>query len=423
MQMANDRTIYVYADWEKLPDKPALMGVLTSVRSRGKEIFSFEYNTPEWLAKGYSHQLDPDLQFYGGRQYSADAKPNFGLFLDSSPDRWGRVLMKRRESILARKEERKPATLLESDFLLGVYDEHRIGALRFKLDPAGEFVNSEKALAAPPWTSIRELEQASLQLEQDDYDDDDALKWLNMLMAPGSSLGGARPKASVKDEKGQLWIAKFPSGADEVDIGAWEAVALEIAARSGVKVGPYMARKFSSKHHSFLSRRFDRTSEGGRIHFASAMTLLGHSDGADYSAGVSYLDLVSFITQYSARVREDLEELWRRIVLNICISNTDDHLRNHGFLLTDQGWTLSPVYDVNPIAGGTGLKLNISEDDNSLDLELARSVRSHFRISATESEAVINRVQKAVNAWRKIAGSKGISKREQDLMEGAFLYN
>jgi serine/threonine-protein kinase HipA len=418
--MANDRTIYVYADWEKLPDKPVLMGVLTSVHSRGKEIFSFEY-TPEWLAKGYGHQLDPDLQYYEGRQYSADNKPNFGLFLDSSPDRWGRVLMKRRESILARKEDRKPVTIFESDFLLGVYDEHRIGALRFKMDPAGEFVNTEKTLAAPPWTSIRELEQASLNLEQDDYDDDEALKWLNMLMAPGSSLGGARPKASVKDEKGQLWIAKFPSGSDEVDIGAWEAVALEIAARSGVKVGPHMARKFSSKHHSFLSQRFDRTSKSERIHFASAMTLLGHIDGADYSTGVSYLDLVSFINQHGARVNEDLEELWRRIVVNICISNTDDHLRNHGFLLTNQGWTLSPVYDVNPIFGGTGLKLNISEDDNSLDLSLARSVISHFRISATESDVIISQIKKAVSAWRKIAESKGLSKREQDLMEGAFL--
>ena len=322
---------------------------------------------------------------------------------------------------MARKEERKPVTLFESDFLLGVYDEHRIGALRFKLDPAGDFVNAEKAMAAPPWTSISELEHASLQLEQDDYDDDDALKWLNMLMAPGSSLGGARPKASVKDEKGHLWIAKFPSGADEVDIGAWEAVSLEIAAQSGVKVGRYMARKFSSKHHSLLSRRFDRTSEGGRIHFASAMTLLGYSDGADYTTGVSYLELVSFITQYGAHVKEDLEELWRRIVLNICISNTDDHLRNHGFLLTDQGWTLSPVYDVNPIAGGAGLKLNISEDDNSLDLDLARSVISYFRISAADADAIVNRVRKALSGWRTIAGTKGLSKREQDLMEGAFL--
>lgn len=419
--MANDHNIYVYADWHQLAGAPLFMGTLTIARSRGKEIFSFEY-TREWLANGFSQQLDPDLQFYGGRQYNADAKPNFGLFLDSSPDRWGRLLMKRRESILARKEDRKPNTLFESDYLLGVYDEHRIGALRFKLDTAGVFISSQKALAAPPWTSIRELEQASLHLENDEYDDDEALKWLNMLMAPGSSLGGARPKASVKDEKGQLWIAKFPSGADEIDIGAWEAVALEIAVRSGIKVDKFMARKFSSRHHTFLSRRFDR-SASRRIHFASAMTLLGQSDGADHSSGASYLDLVSFIKQNGANVKEDLQELWSRIVLNISISNTDDHLRNHGFLLTGQGWTLSPAYDVNPIAGGTGLKLNVSEDDNSLELDLARSVISHFKISAIEADAIISRIQTEVRKWRSIAASKGISKREQDLLEGAFEAN
>jgi serine/threonine-protein kinase HipA len=419
MKMANDRTIYVYADWEGLPNVPVLMGTLSSIRSRGKEIFSFEY-TPEWLATGYGHQLDPDLQFYAGRQYNSDDKPNFGLFLDSSPDRWGRVLMKRREAIMARKEKRKPVTLLESDFLLGVYDEHRIGALRFKLDPGGEFVSGEKTLAAPPWTSLRELEQASLQLEQDDYDDDEALKWLNMLMAPGSSLGGARPKASVKNEKGHLWIAKFPSGNDENDIGGWEAVALEIAAKAGVKVAPFMARKFSSKHHSFLNQRFDRTVQGRRIHFASAMTLLGYADGIDYITGASYLELAGYIIQHGAQVKEDLEELWRRIVLNICISNTDDHLRNHGFLLTDQGWTLSPVYDVNPFADGTGLTLNISEDDNSLDLELALSVIPYFRISRSKADAIIGEVKKAASRWRTIANRIGISKREQDMMERAF---
>lgn len=420
MTKTNDRAIYVYANWVGLENAPLLMGVLNAVRSRGKEIFSFEY-TSEWLATSYSHQLDPDLQFYAGRQYSAVDKPNFGLFLDSSPDRWGRVLMKRREAILARKENRKPVTLFESDFLLGVYDEHRMGAVRFKLDPNGEFVSSEKALTAPPWTSIRELEQASLQLEKDDYDDDDVLKWLNMLMAPGSSLGGARPKASVKDEKGQLWIAKFPSGNDMNDIGGWEAVALEIAGTAGVKEAPFMARKFSSKHHCFLSRRFDRLSNGSRVHFASAMTLLGYTDGTDYTIGASYLELAEYIIRHGAQVDEDLEELWRRIVLNICISNTDDHLRNHGFLLTDHGWTLSPVYDVNPFADGTGLALNINEDDNSLDLELARTVISYFRISKTKAEAIIKEVQNSVKNWRSIAGKLGLSKREQDLMEGAFL--
>lgn len=209
--MPTDKTIYVYANWEELNDAPLLMGMLNSVHNKGKEIFSFEYSA-EWLASGNSQVLDPDLSFYGGRQYSTGEKHNFGLFLDSSPDRWGRVLMKRREAIMARKEDRKQVTLFESDYLLGVYDEHRIGALRFKLDPDGDFVSGEQMLAAPPWASLRELEEASKQLEQDDFDDDEALRWLNMLMAPGSSLGGARPKAGVRDPEGQLWIAKFPSG-------------------------------------------------------------------------------------------------------------------------------------------------------------------------------------------------------------------
>jgi serine/threonine-protein kinase HipA len=190
-----------------------------------------------------------------------------------------------------------------------------------------------------------------------------------------------------------------------------------------VKVAPFMARKFSSKHHSFLSRRFDRVTGGRRIHFASAMTLLGYTDGADFTSGVSYLELAEYIIRYGANVDDDLEELWRRIVLNIYISNTDDHLRNHGFLLIDQGWTLSPVYDVNPFADGAGLTLNISEDDNSLDIELVRSVISYFRISKEKAEAIIKQVKKAASGWRKIAGQFGLAKREQDMMEGAFIRN
>ncbi|MBV7531360.1 type II toxin-antitoxin system HipA family toxin [Chitinophaga sp. sic0106] len=417
--MPTDKMIYVYADWEGLNNAPLLMGMLNSAHSKGKEVFSFEYSA-EWLASGNSQVLDPDLSFYRGRQYSTGEKHNFGLFLDSSPDRWGRVLMKRREAIIARKEDRKQVTLFESDYLLGVYDEHRIGALRFKLDPDGDFVSGEQALAAPPWTSLRELEEASKQLEQDDFDDDEALRWLNMLMAPGSSLGGARPKAGVRDPEGQLWIAKFPSGNDEVDIGGWEAVAMDIAKAAGVLISPSKAQKFSGKHHTFLSRRFDRTPSGERIHFASAMTMLGYSDGADYTTGVSYLELAEFLIKNGAKVDEDLEELWRRIVLYVSIKNTDDHLRNHGFLLTVEGWRLSPVYDVNPFADGTGLTLNISEDDNSLDLDLVRSVAPYFRVAKKQGEQIIAKVLAAVKDWRQYAIKIGLSKREQDLMERAF---
>ncbi len=410
--------IYVYADWVGLK-QTALMGELTATYIRGKEVFSFEYTT-DWIKSGQTQELDPNLQFYTGTQYNKDNKPNFGVFLDSSPDRWGRVLMKRREAIMARKEGRKPKVFYESDFLLGVYDEHRMGGLRFKTDLEGEFLSDEKSLASPPFTSIRELEYASLALEKEDIEDDETLKWLNMLIAPGSSLGGARPKASVKNTDGSLWIAKFPSGKDEYDVGAWEMVALKIAADAGIKVYPTMAHKLSGNYHTFLSKRFDRTDGGNRIHFASAMTLLGYNDGADHHEGVSYIEIAQYIIQHGSNVNDNLKELWKRIVLNICIKNTDDHLRNHGFLLTNTGWELSPVYDLNPLPQGTGLTLNISEDDNSLELDLALSVIPYFRLKEQEAKDIIEQVKVSVGKWRKFADEMKISKAEQTKMEGAF---
>ncbi|HWI93858.1 MAG TPA: HipA domain-containing protein [Flavisolibacter sp.] len=415
--MAENRTIHVYADWAGMK-APVQMGVLTAASVRGKEIFSFEYDK-DWLQSGPTTVLDPQLQLYGGAQYNQDEQPNFGVFLDSSPDRWGRVLMKRREAIMARKEGRKPRNLFESDFLMGVYDPLRMGGLRFKTEEAGAFKSDDHQLSTPPWTSLRELEHASLQLEKEE-DNEAVLKWLNLLIAPGSSLGGARPKAGVKDAKGHLWIAKFPSGNDERDIGAWEMVAFQIAKAAGADVHESMAKKFSGKHHCFLNKRFDRNKKGERIHFASAMTLLGYNDGADFHAGVSYLELAEFIIRQGALVKQDLEELWRRIVLNICIRNTDDHLRNHGFLLDESGWRLSPVYDVNPFPEGTGLTLNITEDDNSLDTEVALSVAEYFRLKPKEAQAILLKVKKAVSKWRKFATDLGIARKEQEMMEAAF---
>lgn len=414
------RTIYVYADWKELHE-PTLIGELYSERLRGKEVFSFAYDK-EWLQSDYAYQLDPDLGLYEGIQYLNDEKSNFGLFLDSSPDRWGRVLMKRRESALARKEERKPNKLFETDFLLGVFDAHRIGALRFKLEKEGNFLNDNKELASPPWTSIRELEQISLRLEEDDsLDDPDYLKWLQMLVSPGSSLGGARPKASIVDEHNNLWIAKFPSKNDGEDVGAWEMVVYELAIQCGIEMAECKAQKFSSNQHTFLTKRFDRTSDGKRIHFASAMTLLGYSDGADTSIGVSYLELVDFIIKNGANVTNDLKQLWKRIVFSICVSNTDDHLRNHGFLLTEKGWLLSPAYDINPVETGSGLKLNISEDDNALDLELALQVAPYFRIDNNEAKRIIAKVLDIISNWRNVANKYNISRLEQENKANAFI--
>jgi serine/threonine-protein kinase HipA len=416
----NHRTIFVFADWEGI-DKPLLMGSLIATHLRGKEIFSFEYAN-DWLNSKYAQLLDPDLQLYSGPQYlTDDKKSNFGLFLDSSPDRWGRVLMRRREAAEARQEQRLPINLYETDYLLGVYDGNRMGGLRFKLDVDGPFLNDNKEAASPPWTSIRELEQISLRLEDEDViNDPEYLKWLNMLVVPGSSLGGARPKASVLDHKGCLWIAKFPSKNDQSDIGAWEIVTYELAICAGVKMVESQAKKFSSNNHTFLTKRFDRTDNGSRIHFASAMTLLGHIDGEDSSEGVSYLELADFIMSNGVNVSEDLEQLWRRIVFSICVSNTDDHLRNHGFILTPEGWVLSPAYDINPVETGNGLKLNITENDNVLDLTLALDVCMYFKLSKNRAEEIIEEVKSSVKNWRIIASKYGISHTEQEVKSKAF---
>jgi serine/threonine-protein kinase HipA len=414
------RDVYVYADWQGI-NNPLYMGALHAELLRGKEVFSFEYDS-NWLQSEHAQLLDPDLQLYTGKQcLSNQDKSNFGIFLDSSPDRWGRILMRRREAALSRQERRSEQNLFEIDYLLGVYDEHRMGGLRFKLDINGPFLNDNKQMATPPWTSIRELEQISLHLEDDDaINDSEYMRWLNMMVTPGSSLGGARPKASVLDSDGHLWIAKFPSKNDYSDIGGWEIVAYELANAAGVIMAEARARKFSSEHHTFLSKRFDRTKTGDRLHFASAMTLLGHIDGEDYSEGVSYLELVNFIITKGANINDDLEQLWRRIVFNICVSNTDDHLRNHGFILTPAGWVLSPAYDINPVETGTGLKLNISEHDNALDLELVMEVFPHFRLNKARAIAIMEEVKTAVKKWRAVAKRVGISKSDQELKSRAF---
>lgn len=412
------RAISVYAHWKGMVE-PFFMGILTADRVKGREIFSFEYDK-DWLQNGPSQLLDPNLQFYAGPQYVNEDQENFGIFLDSSPDRWGRLLMRRRESALARMEKRQENRLFETDYLLGVYDGHRMGGLRFKIND-GPFLNDNKILASPPWTSLRELEQVSLRLEEEDViDDPEYLKWLNMLIAPGTSLGGARPKASITDNDGNLWIAKFPSRNDWGDTGGWEIVTYELAVAAGINMAESKAQKFSSNYYTFLTKRFDRTDTGERIHFASAMTMLGYKDGQDHTDGVSYLELVEFIQNHGANVEKDLEELWRRIVFSICVSNTDDHLRNHGFILTQNGWVLSPAYDINPVETGSGLKLNISDEDNSLNIDLAIDVCEFYRLSTDRAHEIVNEVKSAVKKWEKVATNYGISRAEQELKSLAF---
>ena len=416
--MSDKKNILVYADWEGMKGS-AQMGNLVATRVKGKETFSFEY-TKEWLQSGFTRTIDPDLQYYSGRFFPRDEKLNFGAFLDSCPDRWGRVLMDRREAALAKAEKRNPENLFESDYLLGVFDLHRMGALRFKLNEDGEFLNDDKRMSAPPWTSLRELEHACKMFEEDTLSDKEQLKWINLLLAPGASLGGARPKASVLDLSNNLWIAKFPSIKDEKNVGAWEYVAFCLAKKCGLNIAEGEIKKFNNKSHTFLTKRFDRNKKGKRIHFASAMTMLGRIDGADHNSGVSYMEIAEFLIRNGADTDNDLEELWRRIVFNISIKNTDDHLRNHGFLLTEKGWKLSPAFDVNPNEFGSGLSLNISETDNALDFDLAISVAEYFRVSKMKANKIIKLIKETVPEWRKVAQDVGISKAEQDRISIAF---
>ncbi len=410
------RTIFVYADW--VADHPALIGRLYVETSKGKEQFSFSYDDG-WLARTDAcFSLDPDLMLYRGRQFVPVDKPLFGLFADSCPDRWGRLLMKRRETILAHKEQRKPRQLTDTDFLLGVYDEARMGALRFSTEEGGPFLSFDETLATPPWTTLRKLEAASCAFEQDD----DTLNetWLNQLLAPGSSLGGARPKATVQAPDGALWIAKFPSKHDEYNAGAWEMVVHDLAVKCGLCVPEARLETFSKNGATFLVKRFDRQ-RGRRVHFASAMTLLGKVDGAAADEGTSYLDLASFIRHSGAAPKEDLRELWRRVVFSMAVSNTDDHLRNHGFLLTAGGWKLSPLFDVNPSVYGNSLCLNVSETDNTISFDLALETAKYYGIPPEAAKEDLERIKTTVvQNWKPVAEGYGLNRNAIEFMRPAF---
>ena len=414
--MADARIIYVYKDWDAaIPEK---IGAIYVEGGKGKEVISFEYDNA-WLENvDTSLIFDPDLMLYKGRQYAPLDKSMFGIFADSCPDRWGRLLMKRREAIIAKKEERKPKRLTDIDFLLGVYDETRMGGLRFSVTEDGPFLSDDRELATPPWTTLRKLESASLAFEKNE--DGMEEKWLKQLLAPGSSLGGARPKASVSAPDGSLWIAKFPSKHDDINVGAWEMVVHDLAVMCGLDVPEAKLEHFSKTGSTFLTKRFDRDGEH-RIHFASAMTLLGKNDGASAADGSSYLDIVSLIRKYGATPKKDLLELWKRIVFNMAVSNTDDHLRNHGFILTNEGWCLSPLYDVNPNSDGDVLSLNVDEYSNLIDFELALDVAPAFGLTEKQAKIQLDEIKSIVeNNWRMLAKKQGLARGEIEGMAPAF---
>lgn len=411
----NKFDIYVYAHWKGMPF-PKTMGVLSAHFAKGKKAFSFEYDKT-WIGSEQRLLLDPDIQFFTGTQFP-NKKENFGIFLDSMPDTWGRTLMKRRVVQQAKEQKKIIPVLYDIDYLLGVYDESRMGALRFKTDPDGPFLDDNHTAPTPPWSSIGELQYAAEHFEKDE-EEEDIRKWLAILIAPGSSLGGARPKANILDKKKELWIAKFPSKNDTLDKGAWEFLAYELAIAAGITMASCKIEKIAGTYHTFFTKRFDRE-KNERIHFASAMTMTGNNEDSIRDNTVSYLDIADFIQTYGVKVEENLKQLWRRIVFNIAISNTDDHLRNHGFILTEEGWVLSPAYDLNPSVEKAGLALNIDMDNNSLDFDLARSVGAFFRLDQEQMNEIIHEVMNSVSQWEHIANKIGITRNEKEIMRGAF---
>ena len=416
--MATNKTdIYVYAHWIGLSE-PVLLGILYAHQAKGRKAFSFEYDK-NWLKSNAQRLIDPDIQFYSGQQFPNN-KENFGIFLDSMPDTWGRTLMKRREIQLAKAKGEPPKTLYDIDYLLGVYDETRMGAFRFKLDPNGDFLDSDTEKSTPPWSTVRELQQAVVHYEND-TDNEAINKWLKVLIAPGSSLGGARPKANILDDKKQLWIAKFPSKNDTIDKAAWEFLTHQLAINAGIEMAECKIEKVSGNFHTFFTKRFDRIKQE-RIHFSSAMTMTGNNEDTIKNQPASYLDIVAFIQNHGCNVKENLHQLWRRIVFNIAVSNTDDHLRNHGFILSNEGWELSPAYDLNPSIEKDGLALNIDMDNNALDFELAKSAGEFFRLHPSEMDNILNEVFTSVKQWKDIAHKIGISRSEQELMQAAFRF-
>ncbi|MDY6321764.1 MAG: HipA domain-containing protein [Succinivibrio sp.] len=387
---------------------PDFMGTLFVSKAGGRESFSFEFQ-PEFLVK-HRISLDPDLASEPGRQYPI-GKALFGIFRDSCPDRWGRTLLKKKEILRARAAAETPRTLTEQELLTGTADELRLGALRLKTDPEGPF---ESSGAAAPWSKLRELEDAAFRQENDD-DLKDASA-MRTILIPALGLGGARPKANVVAPDGSLWSAKFPSKHDEFDVGAWEMVAHDLASSCGLRVPEACLKRLSDRGATFLVKRFDR--EGSeRLHFASAMAMLGKEDG-DRAA---YSDLADFLKAHSADPARDCLELWQRLLLNLLISNTDDHLRNHGFLLTPQGWRLSPLYDVNPNPYGREQALAIDSASTERSVEAAVEAAERLGVHRLTAESLAVSVAKYINMqWRRISSFYRIRCKEAERMKSAF---
>jgi serine/threonine-protein kinase HipA len=408
--MKMDREVLVYVD---LQGKPHLVGRLWARVRKDRENATFEYDK-SWLEHRERFSLEPALKLGPGPFHTASDKPLFGAIGDSAPDRWGRVLMRRAERRRAEREKQTPRTVWEIDYLLLVDDEARQGALRFAEKEGGPFLADQQPTKIPPLTELPRL----LSAAQHVIDDEDSNEDLRLLLAPGSSLGGARPKASVRDRDGHLAIAKFPNKGDEVNTVVWEAAALTLAEKAGIPVPQWRLESVADKP-VLLLRRFDRES-GARIPFLSAMSMLDARDNETRS----YLEFVDVLRQHGASPQEDMHALWRRIVFSILISNTDDHLRNHGFLWAGPaGWRLSPAYDLNPVPTDIKprvLATAINEDDRTASLKVAYEAAPYFELTEKEVRLIARETGNAVAGWRKEAAGLGLSKGEIDRMASAF---
>jgi serine/threonine-protein kinase HipA len=381
---------------------------------RGQVRFHYER---DWLADSRAFALDPDLSLDAAPFFPRPELGNFGIFLDSSPDRWGQTLMKRREALQATDESRPPRTLYAWDFLIGVQDFTRQGALRFRVEGSEEFLGNEK-MAAPPVTTLRELEAVAFNLSNRRIDDLDALrKWLAVLVAPGASLGGARPKANFTAADGTLWIGKFPARDDDRDVGAWEYVVNALARRARIDVPAAQLLRLNNDFHTYCVQRFDRVG-GTRRFYASAMTLLRK----DESEGTSYLELAQLMRSMgdSRHAHSDLEQLFRRVAFNVCVGNRDDHPRNHGFILARTGWRLAPAFDVNPNIDKAEHVLNIDDSDNRPALDTVVASAAFYGLTPERAKIVVEEVASAVDGWRDEARKAGISAADIALTQAAF---
>ena len=410
--------LYIFGDFNWL-ETPILIGELGYESLRGSDSYSFKFDK-NWLAKYGDLFLSADINNYPGRQYTQPGKDIFGCFSDALPDRWGRTLLNRREQIQASEEKRPVRRLSSFDYLIGIDDFSRMGGFRLKKEFDGDFINCEDYLRIPPITDIRTLVVASMEFERSE--EKNLLpekKWIQQLVHPGTSLGGARPKAGVVDENGKLCVAKFPSRKDDYDVALWEHHSHLLANEAGVTAAVTRVINSGDKYHALLSKRFDRTNDGRRIHFASAMTLLGLTDGCDAKSGNGYIDIVDFILQNCCDVNQNLRQLYRRVAFNIAIGNSDDHFRNHGFLLTQRGWTLAPAYDMNPtLSEYQSLLINSSTNESNLQILLDSA--EEYMISYNDARTIIEKVVDGVSKWRDIAVGLGISKREIDMFQHVY---